>query len=1331
VEQSIRVSARGDFGQLTRGLKQLRSDLKNVTDELSRGARGGGVFDESRLRALDLFRRRFVSTLREIDREFEKQNQIIDELHRSMSRAQASERDAIRRTIQERERQLDVIRRQVMEAERLYELQMRQLRAGSSPQATARGGSSIGVPMPGTPQYTRLQEGIKTLRKDLQTIVTEVNRGARRGGVFSEENLRALDIFKNRFRSTMEAIDAEFQRHNDALDRLYERMERAQEDEREEIRKTIQEREKELDVLRQQLYIIERIYKERTSEASSFSMKTAGVDAGQLNEASENSLFGRMLRSQLLRRGIGFGRSALALAGIGGIGAILSQAYQAAYAREVESLDLAQRLRGYAGRSGSASSMYAAAAAIGRRDRMGYTAQESWQFLDQYSRLAGALSAEQQYGLMRFGRAYGLSLGEVAGLVGANVQAGGVTSPKEFADAIAGSVATSGMTPRIVEVMEANNALLQQMNTTLKDGSARQLLAYQTTLDRIGLSQGMTQLTGAQGASLIAGLGGIFTPDNDKWKWMGIRALQAYNPEKYGNMDLFDLEMAFEDGLLNPDNIPAMSSYIRSIVGNNEPLAKRIMQRWLTEGGYAATKREASEFYDATQGLRVFDEAQMAALRDGMIDSGEKYAERMDQTGQEILDVNARYLSALEGVGGEFIGVINTLKDVVTTGVESLNQFADAVDAAVDSLKAPNWMKEAGMNAMDFIEDNPWAIIGGAMAGKGIANMMRRRQAGRAGAAGAGRASGIIPKTPKASSLLRGAGILGAGIGLYEIIRNWDSITPGTDYWEYNLLDTVMPGASSILGGNPSTRRVIMPEEIDAMRAKRQGLEYVDKITPQQVEGLRSWMAQQKEKANAAGDSLIGRMTEEDYRRFTSMPRDVTEDFGRLSEAGQTFYSDTRREHRDRLLQIYNEHRGLRDLFSGMFGPVIEGFRFMIGYASQILNGSMASTSAGALTSAAFDVRSGIGSVTAAQLNAQLGGVLSGRGAEFIAAGQRYGINPAFLAAVAMHETGNGTSAAARLKNNVGGMMGKNGLMTFGSISEGIDAMARNLYRNYISQGLTTVEDIQRKYAPIGAANDPNNLNSNWTRGVYAYMNRLGVSTPTPARAGGFFSGWESRVTSRFGSFESFRSKPHGGLDIKGAQGDPIEALAGGKVAFIYYDDGSKLDSDGKANTRAGGTEVGIQMPDGSIYYYSHLSKVNPNLKVGQEINAGDYIGNVGGTPGKPGSGSSTTGAHLHLGYMNAAGELMNPEQLLRQLNIGDSDIGRFMSQMPLQNREQLSASSSRKVEVSIDINITGEGAQSLNSMTEQQLRRMIQKIMQESKLTQLLQSPTRVGYSG
>lgn len=129
--------------------------------------------------------------------------------------------------------------------------------------------------------------------------------------------------------------------------------------------------------------------------------------------------------------------------------------------------------------------------------------------------------------------------------------------------------------------------------------------------------------------------------------------------------------------------------------------------------------------------------------------------------------------------------------------------------------------------------------------------------------------------------------------------------------------------------------------------------------------------------------------------------------------------------------------------------------------------------------------------MSGANLNKTLGGVLKGQGNAFVQAGQKYGIDPALLAAIAIHETGNGSSSAVKNKNNVGGMMGKNGLMSFNSLQDGIDKMASNLKRNYIDKGLTTIEQIQKKYAPVGAANDPNNLNSNWIRGVSKYYNML------------------------------------------------------------------------------------------------------------------------------------------------------------------------------------------------------------------------------------------------
>lgn len=62
----------------------------------------------------------------------------------------------------------------------------------------------------------------------------------------------------------------------------------------------------------------------------------------------------------------------------------------------------------------------------------------------------------------------------------------------------------------------------------------------------------------------------------------------------------------------------------------------------------------------------------------------------------------------------------------------------------------------------------------------------------------------------------------------------------------------------------------------------------------------------------------------------------------------------------------------------------------------------------------------------------------------------------------------------------------------FGTLGEGIDFMARNLYKNYISQGLMTVEKIGAKYAPIGASNDPFSQNQYWVPTINKLVNEFG-----------------------------------------------------------------------------------------------------------------------------------------------------------------------------------------------------------------------------------------------
>jgi myosin heavy subunit len=124
-----------------------------------------------------------------------------------------------------------------------------------------------------------------------------------------------------------------------------------------------------------------------------------------------------------------------------------------------------------------------------------------------------------------------------------------------------------------------------------------------------------------------------------------------------------------------------------------------------------------------------------------------------------------------------------------------------------------------------------------------------------------------------------------------------------------------------------------------------------------------------------------------------------------------------------------------------------------------------------------------------------LGGKLAGSGSLMEKYGNMYGISPALLAAIAMHETGNGTSSAVRNKNNAFGIMGSNGLKSFTSLEESIKYAASLLKKNYIDKGLTTVEAIQKKYAPVGVANDPTGLNKNWVNGVNKFISSVSGAT--------------------------------------------------------------------------------------------------------------------------------------------------------------------------------------------------------------------------------------------
>ncbi len=130
----------------------------------------------------------------------------------------------------------------------------------------------------------------------------------------------------------------------------------------------------------------------------------------------------------------------------------------------------------------------------------------------------------------------------------------------------------------------------------------------------------------------------------------------------------------------------------------------------------------------------------------------------------------------------------------------------------------------------------------------------------------------------------------------------------------------------------------------------------------------------------------------------------------------------------------------------------------------------------------------------AAQLDAYIarknpGAPLEGYGAVFVREGRLNGVDPRALVAIARAESSLGSDPGAVSINNA---FGWGPHRPFPSWESNIATVARGLRTGYIDDGLDTFPEIQARYAPVGTANDPTNLNSNWLRNVRILYGEMG-----------------------------------------------------------------------------------------------------------------------------------------------------------------------------------------------------------------------------------------------
>lgn len=121
----------------------------------------------------------------------------------------------------------------------------------------------------------------------------------------------------------------------------------------------------------------------------------------------------------------------------------------------------------------------------------------------------------------------------------------------------------------------------------------------------------------------------------------------------------------------------------------------------------------------------------------------------------------------------------------------------------------------------------------------------------------------------------------------------------------------------------------------------------------------------------------------------------------------------------------------------------------------------------------------------------QRGSPMAGLGSAFVRAGRKWGVDPRLLVAIAGHESEWGTKGYAVGTNNPFGWGASQGIR-FPTWEDSIYTVARGLRKGYLDEGLRSIDRISGKYAPVGAANDPTNLNQHWTDGVSAVYRQLG-----------------------------------------------------------------------------------------------------------------------------------------------------------------------------------------------------------------------------------------------
>ncbi len=238
------------------------------------------------------------------------------------------------------------------------------------------------------------------------------------------------------------------------------------------------------------------------------------------------------------------------------------------------------------------------------------------------------------------------------------------------------------------------------------------------------------------------------------------------------------------------------------------------------------------------------------------------------------------------------------------------------------------------------------------------------------------------------------------------------------------------------------------------------------------------------------------------------------------------------------------------------------------------------------------------------KLNKVFKNKLSNTGNIFVKYSNAYKVNAALMAAISIHETGNGSSSLCKNKNNFFGMKG----MSFSSVDEGIKKGISNLSRNYIHTGRKTLERIRDKYAPL--YDSP--LNKDWVPGVGKFYKQITGSTYTSNNAGtGVGSNEEAEKNLKDVTYQ-IQGNNQSSSTNNNSKADKLISIAKSKLGcnYVYGAEGPN-NFDCSGFTQWCYKQIGIKIPRTA----SAQSKAGKavDLKDRSKWKAGDLLCRIGG----------------------------------------------------------------------------------------------------------------------